>query len=211
MGNRGRNILLYADEKTTAEVRAFDFDKFINDGFMKIKCTCMLSGLPAYFKDMGIYDSHHVFISRKGIIIYSYYCGGYIRKTPVSFRGKNLKRPGAEYFFCPWSGLTPNKSTSKPIVFLNRNRVFSFKVSMQRYHADVASAALKFVNGTYSPMSSIDKIMNDKATNGIYVDDYIFIRKHDKSRHYYYEKWLSVKDFLKIQKILAKVNTSNND
>ena len=199
--NVGRNPLLYPDEKSKEEIKQIDSDKMLADGFVSLNFHAIISGLPPYSLDRGTYGGAHVYFSLKGIVIYSYRCSGFILKTPISFRKKQLNLDHPAFFICPWSSVAKNKSEYQRLTFLNRRNVLSFKRSMTAFRSDVEKAALLAMNGLYTPMSSEDAAMDAKAVNGIYTGDYVYIRKHDHSGHFYYEKWLELKIFARFVKI----------
>lgn len=200
--NNGRNPLLYPDEKTRQDVKELDFDRMLDDGIVEFVFHSIISGLPPYAIDKGVIKGSHIYLCPKGIVMYSYRCDGYLRKIPISFRNKQLGlSESPHYFFCQWSHVKANSRGTSRIIFLNRKNVYSFKKSMILFRGDLKRAKERFANGFYSPMSPQDKVMNDKASDGIYIGDYVYIRCHDKSHHYYYEKWLELRFFTRLVKI----------
>jgi len=205
----GRNPLLYSAEKSGQEVKDTDFGALLESGVFCIPFHVIISRLPPHVKDCGLYGNAHLYISEEGITMYSYSCRGYIRKTAINFRGRQLpRRSEPAFFFCQWSHLREPLARERRVIFYTRSYVSSFPKSLRLFENDMIRAKAVYDSSAYPPLSIEEEHRKVKCQNGLYADPsgYVFIVKHDHHNRYFFEKWLELKTFNLLLQFLKKIN-----
>lgn len=205
--NVGRNPLLYPELKGMEEIRNYDLRKMLEDGLYALRFHSIVSAIPVHSVDKGMIGVHHFWLSTRGIIMLSCNCGGVCFHTHVTFRGHTMKSEKPVYYFCGWDML--RKGRQGEIVFFDRKTHISRKRAVGIFVRELVRAresSLRFGLNAFDLQSSI---LNDRAKDGIAIQPsgYVYIRKDDKARNYWYVRWLSVSQFLELRKaVLCKEN-----
>lgn len=198
--NVGRNPLLYPELRSMEEMRNYDLKKMLEGGLYSLWFHSIISGVPVHSVDKGMIGPRHFWLSTRGIIMLSCTCGGYCFRTHVTFRGKVVKSELPVYYFCGWDML--KKGRPKEYVFFDRKSHVSRKAATGIFVRELAKARESSLNFGLTAFDLDSSIHNDKAKDGVAIesDGYVYLRRDDRSRNYWYVRWLALNQFLELRK-----------